>query len=216
MTGAWPSVAPRSRIPSSTRSPPGPLGLQHQLLRLHQVRLQLQQGRRLAHQGWSAGANLPSVGVRLGWSLFPRQREVLCYGGRSSDVAGSDFTNPFEYDPSSNSWATKGATYPDNQVNNMACGVLIESGNAIHLLCGRLGSRADDQLLRACFVTIRLATPSRRLVLWTTGRAMPQAQSCRAGFAGVSNKLYILGGFNINVASTNQIWQFDPTACCRC
>ena len=32
------------------------------------------------------------------------------------------------------------------------------------------------------------------------------------GFAGVNNKLYILGGFNINVASTNQIWQFDPTA----
>jgi len=27
-----------------------------------------------------------------------------------------------------------------------------------------------------------------------------------------NNKLYILGGFNINVASTNQIWQFDPTA----
>src|SRR4029077_13286013 len=26
------------------------------------------------------------------------------------------------------------------------------------------------------------------------------------------DKLYILGGFNINVASTNQIWQFDPTA----
>src|SRR5437899_10742373 len=32
------------------------------------------------------------------------------------------------------------------------------------------------------------------------------------GFAVVDNKLYILGGFNINVASTNQIWQFDPTA----
>jgi hypothetical protein len=28
----------------------------------------------------------------------------------------------------------------------------------------------------------------------------------------VNNKLYILGGFNINVGSTNQIWQFDPTA----
>ena len=26
-----------------------------------------------------------------------------------------------------------------------------------------------------------------------------------------NNKLYILGGFNINVASTNQIWEFDPT-----
>src|SRR5205814_2668401 len=32
------------------------------------------------------------------------------------------------------------------------------------------------------------------------------------GFAVTGNKLYILGGFNINVASTNQIWQFDPTA----
>ena len=27
-----------------------------------------------------------------------------------------------------------------------------------------------------------------------------------------NNKLYILGGFDINVASTNQIWEFDPTA----
>ena len=32
------------------------------------------------------------------------------------------------------------------------------------------------------------------------------------GFAVVDNKLYILGGFNVNVASTNEIWQFDPTA----
>ena len=35
------------------------------------------------------------------------------------------------------------------------------------------------------------------------------------GFAVANNKLYILGGFNINVASTNQIWEFDPTACGR-
>ena len=32
------------------------------------------------------------------------------------------------------------------------------------------------------------------------------------GFTVANNKLYILGGFNINVASTNQIWEFDPTA----
>src|SRR5439155_7012437 len=32
------------------------------------------------------------------------------------------------------------------------------------------------------------------------------------GFAVTNDKLYILGGFNINVASTNEIWQFDPTA----
>src|SRR5204863_7141587 len=39
-----------------------------------------------------------------------------------------------------------------------------------------------------------------------TGTMLP------VGFAVHNNKLYILGGFNINVASTNQIWQFDPTA----
>jgi hypothetical protein len=32
------------------------------------------------------------------------------------------------------------------------------------------------------------------------------------GFAVANNKFYILGGFNINVGSTNQIWEFDPTA----
>jgi hypothetical protein len=31
------------------------------------------------------------------------------------------------------------------------------------------------------------------------------------GFAVVNNRLYIVGGFNINVASTNEIWEFDPT-----
>ena len=30
------------------------------------------------------------------------------------------------------------------------------------------------------------------------------------GFTVANNKLYILGGFNINVASINQIWEFDP------
>ena len=30
------------------------------------------------------------------------------------------------------------------------------------------------------------------------------------GFAVANNKLYILGGFDINVAMTNQIWEFDP------
>ena len=32
------------------------------------------------------------------------------------------------------------------------------------------------------------------------------------GFAVANNKFFILGGFNINVASTNQIWEFNPAA----
>ena len=47
-------------------------------------------------------------------------------GGR--DVNNVELTNPFEYDPGSNSWTTKSATYPDTFTNNMACGVLNDSG----------------------------------------------------------------------------------------
>ena len=81
-----------------------------------------------APSGWSAGPVLPSVGVRQVGVYFQANGKFYAMGGRSSDVAGSDFTHPFEYDPSTNSWTTKSATYPDNQVNNMACGVLTVSG----------------------------------------------------------------------------------------
>ena len=47
-------------------------------------------------------------------------------GGR--DVNNVELTNPFEYDPAANSWTTKSATYPDTFTNNMACGVLNDSG----------------------------------------------------------------------------------------
>ena len=74
--------------------------------------------------GWSAGPDMPSVGVRAVGVYFPPNGKFYAVGGRASDSAGSDFTHPFEYDPVSNSWTTKSATYPDNQVNNMSCGVL--------------------------------------------------------------------------------------------
>ena len=51
-------------------------------------------------------------------------------GGRNADTAGSDYTHPFEYTPGTNTWVAKAATYPDNQVNNMACGVGTVSGTA--------------------------------------------------------------------------------------
>src|SRR5207249_7748351 len=77
---------------------------------------------------WMAGPNMPSPAVRSVGVFFPANGKFYAMGGRSSDVAGSDFTNPFEYDPASNSWVIKGAIYPDNQVNNMACGVLTDAG----------------------------------------------------------------------------------------
>ncbi len=161
--------------------------------------------------GWSAGANLPSVGVRLVGVYFPGNGKFYAMGGRSSDVAGSDFTNPFEYDPSSNTWATKGATYPDNQVNNMACGVLIESGTPYIYCVGGSAAGATTATARVFRYnpvtdTIDTLTAPDNWPGDAAGTILP------GGFAVVDNKLEILGGFNINVASTNQIWQFDPTA----
>src|SRR6266545_3428755 len=77
---------------------------------------------------WSAGAPLPTQGVRQVGVYFPDNGKFYSMGGRSSDNAGSDFTNPFEYDPIANTWTTKSATYPDTHVNNMACGVLNDAG----------------------------------------------------------------------------------------
>ena len=48
-------------------------------------------------------------------------------GAARTRLAASSL-HPFEYDPVANSWTTKSATYPDNQVNNMACGVLTDAG----------------------------------------------------------------------------------------
>ena len=83
--------------------------------------------------------------------------------------------------------------------------------NAIHLLCGWLGSwttTATARVFRYNPVTDTIETLGAQ-DNWpgdAGGTILP------GGFAEVDNKLYILGGFNINVASTNQIWQFDPTA----
>src|SRR5438045_3287154 len=64
-------------------------------------------------------------------------------GGRSMDGVGNDFTHPFEYDPVANGWTINSATYPDNHVSNMACGVLTDSGTPyIYCVGGSAGGQA--------------------------------------------------------------------------
>ena len=92
-------------------------------------------------------------------------------------AAGNEFIHPFEYDPAANSWTTKSATYPDNQVNNMACGVLSRRWNALHLLRGRLGRRRDYGYAIASSVTTLSLTRSARLLL--PGRLLAQCCSAR-------------------------------------
>src|SRR4030095_15593476 len=154
-----------------------------------------------APSGWSAGPDLPSVGVRLVGIYFQPNGKFYAMGGRSSDVGGSDFTNPFEYDPNSNSWVTKSATYPDNQVNNMACGVLSDAGTPyIYCVGGSAAGQATatDRVFRYNPVTDAISTVASP---WpgAMGTILP------GGFSVFNNKLYILGGFNNPVGMVDTI-----------
>jgi hypothetical protein len=73
---------------------------------------------------------------------FPANGKFYAVGGRSMDGVGTDFTHPFEYDPGLNTWAIKTATFPDNQVSDMACGVLTDSGTP-YIYC--VGGSAGGQ-----------------------------------------------------------------------
>ena len=168
-------------------------------------------GTPLCNIGWSAGQAFPStqvrsVGVYFFGGLGPR---FYAMGGRSDDTAGSDFTHPFEYTTFNGTWAIKTATYPDNQVNNMACGVLTVSGTPQIYCVGGSAAGATTATGR-----VFAYNPATDTLTTLTGDDWPGAQGTilPGGFAVTGNKLYILGGFNINVGSTNQIWQFDPTA----
>ena len=115
---------------------------------------------------WSAGPNMPNSRGACGGCLFPGNGKFYAMGGRSADTAGSDFTHPFEYDPVANTWTTKAATYADNQVNNMACGVLTDAGNQhVHLLRGRLGGRRRRQRPIVYSATTLSPTRSARSLL---------------------------------------------------
>ena len=158
---------------------------------------------------WSAGPAMPTVLVRAVGVYFPTNGNFYTMGGRTSDTAGSDFQHALQYTPGTNSWMQKASTFPDNQMNNMACGVLTVSGTPSIYCVGGSAAGAATATGRVFSYNPVTDTPTT-----LTGDDWPGAMGTilPGGFTVANNKLYILGGFNINVASTNQIWQFDPTA----
>src|SRR4029077_6117947 len=99
----------------------------------------------------------------------------------------------------------------DNQGNNMACGVLTVSGTPLIYCVG--GSAGGQTTATARVYSYDPATDTQTVLTaadnWpgdAAGTILP------GGFAVFNNKFYILGGFDINVASTNEIWEFDPNA----
>ena len=133
-------------------------------------------------------------------------------GGRSADTVGTDFTNPFEYNPATNTWVTKAATYPDNKVNNMACGVLTVGGTP-QIYC--VGGSAATIVGNASRV-FSYNPVTDVITTLTVADDWPGSQSgtfLPGGFAVAGNKLYIIGTFNATVGAsvvTKQVWQFDP------
>jgi hypothetical protein len=158
---------------------------------------------------WSAGPDMPTVLVRAVGVYFPANGNFYTMGGRTSDTAGSDFQHALQFTPGSNSWTQKPSTFPDTSMNNMACGVLTVSGTPQIYCVG--GSTAGQTTATGRVFSYNPVTDTPTTL---TGDDWPGAMGTilPGGFAVANNKLYILGGFNINVASTNQIWQFDPTA----
>jgi plastocyanin len=160
--------------------------------------------------GWSAGQDMPTVLVRAVGVHFQADGNFYTVGGRTSDTAGSDFQHVLQYNPTSNTWTQMPSTLPDNQMNNMACAVLTVSGTPLIYCVG--GSAAGQTTAIARVFTYDPATDTPALLGsddWpgdVLGTVLP------GGFTVANNKLYIMGGFNINVASTNEIWEFDPNA----
>src|ERR1041384_893093 len=91
---------------------------------------------------WSAGPDMPTPLIRAVGVFFPADRNFYTIGGRSSDAVGSDFQHVLRYSPRTNTWTQMGVTLPDNQVNNMACGVLNKSGTDVIYCVG--GSAATQ------------------------------------------------------------------------
>ena len=131
-------------------------------------------------------------------------------GGRSSDAAGSDFTHPFEYDPVANTWTTKSATYPDNQVNNMACGVLNDAGtDYIYCVGGSAGGPDHGYRsrlpLRPCH---RRHQPGCCSLAWCHGHNYSARRLQRLQ----QQALYPWRIRHPLLARTiNQIWEFTPS-----
>src|SRR5213596_2537127 len=165
-----------------------------------------------AQCSWSAGPNLPTpptVLIRAVGVYFP-DGNFYTMGGRTSDAAGSDFQHVLRYSPGSNTWTQMGVTLPDNTMNNMACGVLSLGGTPEIYCVG--GSAAGQTTATARVFYYNPVTDA--VTTLTAGDNWPgnMGTILPGGFAETGNKMYILGGFNIGVSSTNQIWSFDPNA----
>jgi hypothetical protein len=159
---------------------------------------------------WQTQAPVPTPMVRAWGQFFPGNGNFYALGGRQTDVAGSDYLNPREYNPSSNTWTVKASAFPDNNVNNMVGGILNIGGTNVIVLVG--GSPAGGTTATAAVRTYDPMTDTITPLPLDNWPGNANGTTLPGGSAVVGNTLYVFGGFNINVAMTNQIYAFDGSA----
>jgi hypothetical protein len=120
---------------------------------------------------------------------------------------GTAWQNPFEYNPATNTWTTKAATFSDNQVSNLQGGVITMGGTPVILAVGGSaggGTGGTTEVRTYNHVTDALTVLSSDP--WTPGTS-----DVPGGSAVWNNKVYIIGGYDItNAVAKDYIWEFDP------
>ena len=158
---------------------------------------------------WTTRADFPSTIVRAWGQYFDGKFYAL--GGRFDDVAGDDFIQVNIYDPLLDTWSQSNSTFVDGQVNNMVGGVLDFGGTQYIVVVG--GSAAGATTATA---DVRQYDPVGDSIVVLTGDPWPgvgPSSTILPGGAAVhDNKLYVFGGFEINIGMVDTIWQFDPAA----
>jgi len=155
---------------------------------------------------WAAGPDQPQAATRSVGVFFPANGKFYVMGGR--DVNNIELTNPFEYDPAANSWTTKSATYPDANTNNMACGVLNDSGTD-YIYCVGGSNFAAQTVTGRVF---RYDPIADSITTVASNYPPGDAGTLPGGFTVFSNTLITVGGFNVaGGVGTDEIWQFTPS-----
>ncbi len=159
---------------------------------------------------WTPGTSFPATLVRPWATYFPATGKLYVLGGRSADGAGNDLLHPAELDPHTGVWTTKPSTFADNQVNNMVGGILDFSGTPAIVLVG--GSAAGATTATAAVRQYNPVTDTLTTLATDPWPGVGAGNVLPGGAAVYGNKLYVFGGFQINVGMISSIWVFDPAA----
>ena len=156
---------------------------------------------------WANAPDLPLELARAAGIYFPANDRFYAMGGRMSENRGDDMTTPYEYNSATNRWAYKTAPFPDNQVSNMACGVLSVNEKPYIYCVGGIAAgtiHATPRVFRYDPIADRMETAG--IDRWSEDAP----DTLPGGFTVANNKLYIIGGLTIGNTASNRIWEFDP------